>query len=137
MRAKLANAYARAGEDWLFPRELDLDRSVTRCGAAFSKRWAGSASGGDCRAPTSNLEVKPRPDAPGSSPHCRALLSDGTLAGTVAFAAATVGAATGLFFEPLADNEPHLVAMPKIIWRQAVTWGTAEGCTSCQRPGQR
>jgi hypothetical protein len=37
----------------------------------------------------------------------------------------------------LADNEAHLVAMPKIIWRQAVTWGTAEGCTSCQRPVQR
>ena len=64
-------------------------------------------------------------------------LSDDTMAGTVAFAVATVGAATGLFFEPLVDDESHLVAMPKIIWRQAVTWGTAEGCTSCQRPMQR
>ena len=66
-----------------------------------------------------------------------ALLSDGTLAGAVASAAATAGTATGLLFEPQADNEPQLVAMPKIIWRQAVTSGTAEGCTSCLRPMPR
>ena len=80
-----------------------------------------------------DLVAKQHPvDAPA---HCRGTLTYRMTPWLVA--AAMVGAATGLFFEPPADNEPHLLAMPKIIWRQAVTSGTAEGCTSCQRPMQR
>jgi hypothetical protein len=56
--------------------------SSTRFGAAFSKRWAGSASGGGLswssevlvRRTTSTLRSRPRPDASGSSPHCRGTL---------------------------------------------------------------
>jgi hypothetical protein len=72
---------------------------------------------GRCRAPASrhfggSVDVSGRLRRRGVTRRARhftvgALLLDGTFAGIAAFAAATVGATTGLFFEPLANTVRH------------------------------